>query len=193
MKGMIQMPVSNIGKKKTLAKKRVSFSLPKRQTYAVMQSEFDKFGATLIQLAHGVWAAAIDGQIRSKFLLKNSKNWVNDPKASSLVGRYDFRSWTVVSAEDLNADVDYYVMAVSQRQPEKLDMIVLTKSELQKLYDDPRRKVGKRGEKFFYFSRLLNGRLGDSRFSKSTSEDYAGWIDIDKSKLNNYKLLVEQK
>lgn len=170
--------------------RRKTFALTITRLYAQLQTHIEPLGGTVVRLDHGRWGVMVDNQLRSTFLLKNSKNWVNDPKAVNLIGRFDFRSWHVVEADDLNADVDFFVFATTQRTPEKMNIVVLTKQELLKLWNDPRRKAGAHGSKFFYFSRLLTGRLGDSRFAKSAKKDYAGWIDIDQSALNNYKALV---
>lgn len=172
-------------------KQHATYAMTKVPLYNTMQKQFAQYDATVVLLDHGRWGVMKDGQLRSTFLVKNSKNWVNDPKATSLVGRFRFRSWTAVYSSDLEADVDFYVMAVTQRHPEMIDMIVLTKDQLQKLWDDPRRKSASNGSKFFYFGQLLTGRLGDARFAKSANKGYEGWIDIDKSLLNNYEMLVD--
>lgn len=170
--------------------RRKSFATTLPRLYHQMQSHIEPLGGTVVRLDHGRWGVMVDNQLRSTFLLKNSKNWVNDPKAVNLIGRFDFRSWHVMEPDDLNADVDFFVFATTQREPEKIDIVVLTKDEMLKFWNDPRRKAGAHGSKFFYFSRLLTGRFGDSRFAKSAKKDYAGWVDLDTSALNNYKALV---
>lgn len=176
----------------TLSQKRQTYAMTKVQLYHSIQSQLDSYSAVLQQIHHSLWKVTFKGQLCSKILLKNSKNWVNDPKATDLVGHYKFRSWNTFSEDDLNQDVDYFVFAISQRQPAKVDLVILTPAQLRALWSDPRRKLDKQGVKHFYFSELLDGRFGESRLAKSASKNYEGWIDLPKDALNNYQLLVNQ-
>lgn len=176
--------------KLTLDQKRAHYAMTKGQLYHALTEHLAPFDATLVQLDNGRWAVFKDNQLCSTFLLRNSKDWVQDPRSTDLIGRYKFRSWTILYQTDLEADVDYYVMTISHRDPAQLTSFILTKAQIQQLWNDPRRKANQQGAKFFYFSQLLLGRLGDSRFAKSAKKHYDGWIDLPESCLNNYRLLL---
>lgn len=181
-----------MSQKISIDEKRKNYAMTKVQLYHAMQVQIDPAGAILEQVKHSLWQIKIKGQVVSKFILKNSKNWADDPRATDLVGHYKFRSWNSFAESDLDADVDYFVFAITRRQPADIQLIVLTPTQLKQLWDDPRRKMT-HGAKPFYFSQLLNGRLGDSRFAKGASKNYDGWIDLPKSVLNNYDALLGKK
>lgn len=171
--------------------RRRSYAMQKVDLLQVIRAELAKQGAQLIKLDATRWGSLVDNQLDKTFIIRNSKNWVNDPKAVNLLGVYDFRSWHVLTEEDMDADVDYYVLATTQRNPAKMDAIILSREQMLKLWQMPQRKLGQNESKMFYFSRLMNGRVGDARFAKSQKHNFDGFIDLPKSVLNNYKLLAD--
>lgn len=179
-----------MAQKRTINQKRKMYAMTKVDLRNFLQKQFDQYDASLELVHHSIWQIRQNGQVTCRFLMKNSKNWVNDDRAIDLKGHYAYRSWNTLASDDMHADVDYYVFTISQRRPKDAQLVVLTPAQMKKLYQDPRRVTDKRGLKHFYFSKLMNGRVGDSRFAKRPVHNYAGWIDLPKSVWNNYALLV---